>query len=132
MTGERDLNKLLKTLSPVLRQENYVFSVLPDGRYGDLLHARPLASITEDEGLTLVLTQENADREGLTYTGTFRCISLKVHSSLEAVGLTAAVSALLAERGISANMLAGYYHDHILVPTAMAQEALAALKDLSR
>ena len=62
----------------------------------------------------------------------FRCITLDVHSSLEAVGLTAACAQALAAGGISANVVAGYSHDHILVPAPRAQDALAALDALGR
>jgi hypothetical protein len=58
-------------------------------------------------------------------------ISLDVHSSLEAVGLTAAFATALGNEGISANVIAAYYHDHIFVPTADAERAVAALKALS-
>lgn len=62
----------------------------------------------------------------------FRAITLEVHSSLNAVGLTAAVSGALARRGISANVVAAFYHDHIFVPAGQAQEALETLGALSR
>jgi hypothetical protein len=62
----------------------------------------------------------------------FRAITLSVHSSLEAVGLIVAVSRALADAGIPANVIAGYHHDHVLVPTDRAAEALRALGALSR
>ena len=60
-----------------------------------------------------------------------RQITLKVHSSLEAIGLTAAMSRALMEAGISANVVAAYYHDHIFVPAADAERAVEALRQLS-
>ena len=130
MPGERNLSALLQQLTPVLGPETFVFcSVETEHEHSSLT---PLATVREEEGLTLVVPQAQADVVGLTYQATFRCISLKVHSSLEAVGLTAVVATRLAEEGISANMLAGYYHDHILVPADAADRALAALHQLSR
>jgi hypothetical protein len=68
---------------------------------------------------------------GLAYEGAYRQVTLTVHSSLAAVGLTAAVSRALADAGIACNMVAGYYHDHAFVPEADAGAALAALARLS-
>ncbi|MGO2019037.1 MAG: ACT domain-containing protein [Psychrobacter sp.] len=85
----------------------------------------------ETEGLTLVLTKDKADEAGLNYEGVFRQITLTVHSSLEAVGLTAAVSTKLTSKDISANVIAAYYHDHIFVSNDKAEQALSALKELS-
>ena len=130
MAGETNLEVLLEELSPSLGQETFVVCTLPEAKYGVLASARPLASIREEEGLTLVLSQSEADAHGLTYEGTHRCITLRVHSSLEAVGLTAAVSRALADAGISANMLAGYYHDHVLVPAEKADVAMVRLSAL--
>ena len=118
-------------MEPELRDGEYVFCSVKDTKYGDHAEAMPFASITEKEGLTLVLLQESAERSGLIYEGVFRCITLNVHSSLQAVGLTAAVSSALAEHGISANMIAGYFHDHIFVQSAFAQPALGILLKLS-
>jgi len=56
---------------------------------------------------------------------------LTVHSSLDAVGLTAAFSTALAQAGIGCNVLAGRYHDHILVPHNRREDAVAALRALS-
>ena len=84
------------------------------------------------EGVTLVLdTQTALPRNIKNIQGLFRCITLNVHSSLESVGLSAKVSTKLAEHGISANILAGYYHDHIFVPFGRANDAMAAIKELS-
>ena len=118
-------------MAPSALPARYVFCTVRGARYGDLARLKPLASVREPEGLTLVLEQAMADANGLSYDGEFAGILLQVHSSLEAVGLTAAVAGALAEQGISANVIAGYFHDHFMVPASGAPEALAALSRLS-
>jgi hypothetical protein len=131
MSGETDLQSMLRDLHPVLLPGRYVFCTMEGADYGDLAHTNPLASFREAEGLTLVVSEENARREALNFDGTFRCITLQVHSSLEAVGLTAAVAEVLARQSICANVIAGYYHDHIFVPSAHADRAVLLLQSLS-
>jgi uncharacterized protein len=131
MPGEMHLETILQTLSPVLLEESFVFCSLPEAKYGDMASLSPLASVQEPEGLTLVVRAVDAEREQLESHGLFRCIRLEVHSSLESVGLTARLSTVLAERGISANMLSGAHHDHILVPETRALDALATLRQFS-
>jgi len=131
MRGETNLNNILRNLAPEIRDEVFVFCTLKGASLPEWMHASIFASVAEPEGLTLVLPQEEAEREGLTYEGTYRCVSLGVHSSLDAFGLTAALSRALAESAISANMFAGYYHDHILVPTEDAERAMVCLNSLS-
>lgn len=131
MTGISDLDVLLSALSPVLQDGRYVYCTFSGAAYGDHAEWQPLASIREPEGLTLVIDQETADGNGLGYEGIFRCITLGVHSSLQAVGLTAAVSDRLAQQQISANVIAGYYHDHVLVEEEYATKALALLSSFA-
>ena len=131
MNAETDLDTLIRNLEPRTLPDTYVFCSVEDANYGALSQAGPLASFAEAEGLTLVLTRESADEEGLAYEGTYRCISLQVHSSLEAVGLTAAVTGELATEGISANVIAGYHHDHIFVPSQQVDLALSLLESMS-
>jgi hypothetical protein len=132
MAGEKDLGKLMASLSPRLTDGDFVFCTIQDAKYGDFAELSPMASFCEDEGLTLLVTKENADKAGFNYESIFKCITLKIHSSLEAVGLTAAVSNKLAERGIGANVIAAYYHDHIFVQAEKADAALSALNEFSR
>ena len=87
----------------------------------------PLGSVVEPQGLSLVLTREQADEAGLSYDFVAAWITLRVQSSLAAVGLTAAVSTALAGARISCNVIAGFHHDHLLVPHEHAEEALAIL-----
>ena len=131
MAGISDLNELLKSISPELQQGDYVFCTLK-GELVDYLSLNPLASFVEPEGLTLILTVECADAACLAYHGSFKQITLKVHSSLDAVGLTAAVATKLTDYGISANVVAAYFHDHIFVPSDKAEKAMSALKELSQ
>ena len=131
MNAVTDLDTLIQNLEPRILPAAYVFCSLEDADYGALSHTSPLASFAEPEGLTLVLTRESADQEGLAYEGAFRCISLQVHSSLEAVGLTAAVTGELAAHDISVNVIAGYHHDHIFVPSHQAEPALRLLETMS-
>ena len=129
MTGLTDLDEMIATLEPVLRDGEYVFvSVSADA--ASRLPAE--ATIREDEGVTVVLLREHADAAGLGYEFVARWISLTVNSSLAAVGLTAAFATALGEAGISCNVLAAYHHDHILVPVDDAQRAMEALRELAR
>jgi hypothetical protein len=100
-----------------------------NGSYSDYAHLSPLASFEESEGLTLIVPVESAEKAQIAYESKFKRITLTVHSSLAAVGLTAAVATKLASYGISANVVAAYYHDHIFVQTEKADEALLALKE---
>lgn len=129
MAGEKDLKKLMRSLSPYLVDDEFVFCTIKDAKYGDFAELFPLASFCEDEGLSLLLKKENADKACFHYESIFKCITLKVHSSLDAVGLTAAVSSKLAKRGISVNVMAAYYHDHIFVRAEKAEIALSTLKE---
>ncbi|MEO7146428.1 MAG: ACT domain-containing protein [Terrimesophilobacter sp.] len=129
MPGLTDLQEMLKTLEPNQRAGEFVFVAV------DAIVARGLpaeAMIIEEEAVTVVLRRSDADAAGLRYEYVAAWITLGVKSALESVGLTAAVSAALAEAGISCNMLAGYSHDHILVPIEQAERAIAALRALSR
>ena len=71
------------------------------------------------------------DKLGLNYSFVASWITLTVHSSLEAVGLTAAFSKALAEKGISCNVVAAFYHDHLFVRQQDAAAAMETLKGLS-
>ena len=131
MAGERDIKTLLASLNPELMEGEFVFCTFKNAAYGEYAELQPLASISEKEGLTLVIPRSSADAYSLTYESVFSCISLTVHSSLDAVGLTAAISNTLATHRISANIIAGYYHDHIFVPCEYAETAIAALEAIA-
>jgi hypothetical protein len=128
MAGERDLGRLLAGMTPERVPGEYVFVVSPEPGVPAGLH--PVATVGEDEGLTLVLTREEADSAGLRHDYLAARITLRVHSDLAAVGLTAAVSTRLAEAGISCNVIAGYHHDHLFVPAERAGEAMVTLRAL--
>ena len=128
MTGETDLSHLIAEARPILDPATYVFITTPAERPPD--HPAVIGTFREDEGLTLIAEQGWAEGEGLPATFPCRRITLSVHSSLDAVGLMAAVSGALAEAGIGANPVAGFYHDHLFVPVAEADRALAALEAL--
>ncbi len=131
MSGITELDELLRSMKPELLQGEFVFCTVA-GELSEYLSLAPVATFMEVEGLTLVLKREAAEQAGLVFDGCFRQITLTIHSSLEAVGLTAAVSNKLAERGISANVIAAFYHDHIFVQAAKAQNALCALQEFGK
>ncbi len=129
--GVTDLNELLTALNPILDGVPYVFCTVPDANDARLGVVKPFATVAEREGLTLVIDQRSADQHGLNYESVFYRITLGVHSSLDAVGLTAAVSTALTEKAISANIIAGYFHDHVFVAAEHAADAMACLHSLS-
>ena len=130
MAGTVELDELLKTTSPEIQDGEYVFCSV-DGNYSDYSHMNPLSSFKESEGLTLIISAEDAKKANIAYESKFKQITLTVHSSLNAVGLTAAIAIKLSSYGISANVVAAYYHDHIFVQSEKADKALMALRDFS-
>ena len=133
MREDKDLTAtaLLARMAPVLDAQDWVYACLPPGTpLPDNLD--PLMTCQEAEGLTLVITSEAANRAGLKSHFPCRRITLTVQSDLAAVGFMAAITPELASHGISCNIIAGFHHDHILVPQDRAQDAMAVLEALSR
>ncbi|MEU6162804.1 ACT domain-containing protein [Streptomyces tanashiensis] len=128
MNAERDLTRLLAGMRPELDPGRYVFTTVDGPAPAGVA---PVVTVTEPEGLTLVVRQEEADAAGLAYDYVAGWITLRVHSALDAVGLTAAVAGELAAAGMSCNVVAGFHHDHLFVEHDRADEALAVLSRLS-
>ena len=124
MSGETDLNRLLQTLEPVLDPRRFSFVTDPEVTMAEAALVSPIGMFQEAEGLTII--REGGDGPF------FAMISLSVHSSLEAVGLTAALARALGDAGISANVVAAYFHDHVFVPEAEGERALQVLRDLAK
>ncbi|MAK63478.1 MAG: hypothetical protein CMF75_01860 [Maricaulis sp.] len=122
---------LLARMAPVLDPHIWVYACLPPGQACPS-GLSPLMTCRETEGLTLVLTEDEARSVGLAARFPCRLITLTVPSDLEAVGFIAAIAPALADQGISCNVVAGFHHDHLLVPAERAQDAMAALDALSR
>jgi len=132
MAGETNLEKLLVLMRPKLLPGTYVFCTVSNLSYAQLDELQPLATCQEAEGLSLLLEKSMADRAGYEYAAEFRGITLSVHSSLEAIGFTAAISGKLAALDISANIIAAHYHDHVFIPADKAELALNALSEFQQ
>jgi uncharacterized protein len=126
MPGDTDPTRLLADMDPELHPARYVFVSVPALPAGLV----PVATIREDEGLSAVVTADDADVYGLV--GEFPCarITLRVASALEAVGFLAVITRALAAAGIGTNPVAGFHHDHLFVPWERRDEALAVLREL--
>ena len=130
MPGETDLKKLLATMTPELLAGVHVFVTLPPGMpvSGAL---EPVMLFREREGTTLIVLEDEARAAGLDAVFPCRMITLNIHSSLEAVGFLAAITARLAGAGMGVNPVSAFYHDHLFVPADRAEEALALLRQLA-
>ena len=117
--GETDLDRLLASLAPAVDARRFAFALAS----GVTLDSNAFALIREEEATTVVRVDP---------AGEWARITLRVHSSLSSVGLTAAVAASLADRRIPSNVIAGTFHDHLFVPWDLRDEALGALHALSR
>ena len=128
-TGESDLLTLIAQMSPSLDGQVWAF-VSVDDVPSEYVAEHALATFRETEGTTLIVPWDRAEEFEVCSEPMAR-ITLNIHSSLEAVGLTAAVSQALASEAISANVVAGFYHDHIFVPQTAGERAVACLTLLS-
>ena len=128
-TGETDLRELLKTLKPKHNIGDFVFCAANDFSMLNLNDI--IMFIRENEGNTIIIKKDLADSLNLQYSFIANWITLTVHSSLTAVGLTASFSKALSEKGISCNVVAAFYHDHIFVDKKDTEEAMTTLTRLS-
>ncbi|MER8646604.1 ACT domain-containing protein [Mesorhizobium sp. M0292] len=129
MAGEIDLKKLLAAMTPELLPGVHVFATLvPGAPVPETLN--PVMLFREKEGTTLILPEDQAP--GLQAAFRCRMITLNVHSSLEAVGFLAAITARLAAAGMGVNPVSAFYHDHLFVPAERAEEAMELLRQLAK
>ena len=129
MSGETDLAVLFSNLKVRKSEELYVFvTCAPD----DVPENMPvLMRFEEAEGTTLILTKSLAETHNLPYEFESYCLTLDIHSSLEAVGFMARIASLLAEAQIPVNPVAGFYHDHLFIPAKKADKAVSILQGLA-
>ena len=129
MAGEKKLETLLKSMKPQHNIGEYVFCITEDLKKISLEEI--ILIFKEQEGTTVIIKKELADQLKLNYSFIASWITLTVHSSLEAVGLTAAFSSALAQEGISCNVIAAFYHDHIFVDQKDILKAMTILNRFS-
>jgi hypothetical protein len=126
MSGEADLNKLIASMHPELRDGTYVFVTMPlDG--ADPVGLGAVMSFREDEGVTMIVPDHAASAAGLTGVFPCRMVTLTVHSALDAIGFLAAVTMRLSAAGISVNAVSAFFHDHLFVPAGQAEETVEIL-----
>lgn len=129
MRGEDRLITLLRSLRASPADGVFVFASVescetPPGIV-------PLMVFREAEGMTLVLSRQDAIDARLPHEFPCRMITLDVQSSLDAVGFIARVATVLSKEGIAVNPVSGFYHDHLFVPEDRMADALGVLERLS-
>jgi uncharacterized protein len=127
VAGETNLDILLKSMEPFLNEGDYVFCAIDN--LESVNQNELVFYFREKEAITVVVKKEFADESRLAYSTVMAWITFTVHSSLDAVGLTAAFSTALAKENISCNVVAGFYHDHIFV---VKRDVVKAMETLCR
>jgi hypothetical protein len=129
MAAESDLQTLIRSMRPRLHPHTYVFASVPT--HAAALDLNPLMRFEEAEGVTLIMTEEEARATVLQTAFPCRMITLSVHSDLSAVGFLASVTARLAGAGVAVNAVSAFHHDHLFVPVDRAEEALRVLGEMA-
>jgi len=130
MSGETNLDELIKSLSAILVDGLYVFVTLES--YQTLAGIEPRMMFKEAEGTTYILLKSDAEKHGLPYEFPCRMITLNIHSSLEAVGFMARIATELAKHDMGVNPVSGFFHDHLFVPDGREHDAMAVLEEMSK
>lgn len=126
INGEKDLNKLLKSMNPILDSREFVFCTLQKNEL-EKINFSPICQFQEKEGITFILEKSEAERNNLKFIYPCKMITLAVHSNLNAVGFLAVVTAKLSDNQISVNVISAFYHDHLFVPVEKAEQAVQIL-----
>ena len=130
MMGSTNLSHLLASMSPVLRDETFVFvSIAADAPIPNI---GAVMQFVEAEGVTLIAPLDTAKKADLPYEFPCRMITLNIHSSLEAVGFLAVITTHLAKLDVGVNPVSGFYHDHLFIPEDRAADVMASLAELSQ
>lgn len=129
MSGERDLDRLIASMEPVLHPDTFVFATCANALHEGI---RPLMTFQEAEGITLICTRAEAEGTDIKWDYPCRMITLNIHSSLEAVGFLARITTALAAEGLSVNPVSAFFHDHLFVPEDRVGEAMTILARLSQ
>ncbi len=125
----RSVDELLAGLEPRMRSGKFVFTAIGPAKL-ELLR-RADAVITEDEGITAIISKDIARDQNLDYEYVAAWITLSAQTGLHVVGVTAMVSSAFASAGISCNVLAGLHHDHLLVPWKQREDAIELIQEVS-
>jgi hypothetical protein len=137
MAGEEDLSKLIKSMSPSLDDEIFIFGHIPAKSASTLHDAATLLAgkstqmmLWESEGWTVIMPEKEAEKG--SFQAIFPCkkITLNVHSSLDAVGFLAAITSKLTQLKIGVNPVSGFFHDHLFVPVGKESAVMEALRDM--
>ena len=129
MSGERNLETLRREMAPQLHPETFVYCSFPDFRIPPGLE--PICTFREAEGVTAIVEKGQAEDSAVPYVFESHLITLTVHSALDAVGFIATLAGRLADAAIPCNVVSGYHHDHLFVPTHLSQQALKVLASIS-
>ncbi len=121
---------MIAGMTPTLQPGIFVFITTGNPALIKSLSSQAISTFKEEEGMSLIVPVEVAEDKGLDVEHPMRCITLNVYSSLEGVGLTAAVSTALGDAGIPCNMVAAYHHDHVFVPSDKSRTAMDVLARL--
>jgi len=125
-----ELKDILGNLKPRILEGSFVFTTSNDELVHLMKTFKPIATFREEEGITLVISKDEADKFNIKYDSLFRCISLGVHSSLNSYGLISSISRELTKKKISSNVFSGFYHDHIFVQSDLADTAIQVINSL--
>lgn len=129
MSGETDLDVLLRSMTATMAEGIYVFATLNDRAVPQGLSPRMV--FQESEGTTLILLQSEAEHHGIAYEFPCRMITLNIYSALEAVGFIARIATELARQGMGVNPVAGFFHDHLFIPLGRENDALKVIADIA-
>lgn len=122
--GETDLQRLLAGLSPALApRPRAILTQAHDAP----VPADAIMLFREDEGATVIVDAADIATDEPRWAQ----ITLRIHSSLDAVGMMAAIATALADRDIPCNAVSAYFHDHLFVPWTRRDEAIDALRALA-
>lgn len=125
-------DQMISGMTPELQPGVFVFVTTDDDVLAGRLSAQAISTFKEKEGMSVIIPISLAEELDFNVDHPMQCITLNVYSSLEGVGLTAAVATALGQAAIPCNMVAAFHHDHVFVPADMSANALAVLERLQQ